>query len=1227
MKVKPRKLILIFVIIALFFIPFLWFKPGEMDLGGDSSRLYFFDPGNYLNSSPFYLTAPNGVGTYWSVTFEIPYIAFLMGLKFFLQSSYLLITLFNSFSLIVAFVSIYSIVLYLIIKENSSEEEKNIISVVAIVSGIFYVLSPILIHGGWDRALFNHNLFFINPLIFNLLLLYFLKRNKLYALSALIISFIFAPSFFPSPYFFSFFPFSLLFLFLYITQVKKIVIKKKEVIVLFLLFIGIHLFQTLPFVLLTLSNGSTYNIAAFSDAGKFDRGLGAFIAVVDLARIPNNLIGFNNEKISGIGFLWIIFPFLLTLGLIFSNLQKDKEKTKTFLLLVVFFLISFFFFSAKVNFIGLEIYKWLFNIPGFGMFRYFSGHFNHVYIFFYSIAIGFALFYIFSFVKSKLKFWAVVGVILLLITITAIPFIRGETVNFTFLSTNSRHAFKIPIIMDPQYEKALTYVRSLPDSSKFLSLPLNDHGYQILQGTNGGAYLGPPSIAYLAGKGEFSGLAMQFGNEFGIFTRDKDYDSIKKILTLLNVKYIFYNSDPAIYNLEFNTWPYDFIKKFMPKDQTTYLQFINQLGFTKVADFGKYYHIYKANSENFLPQIFIAKKEVIAAVSSDTLIKILPLYKQELRTIIFPQENLEKNAKNTDVILNPQVEGELYSQYNPNNLIQITAPISVDFYRLIHPFYEIENQRNAFNKSSIFDTDFDKKVNVSKEFIISLENSNKWIVLEELKQESDLDKKNFYNKTSWESHLIGYYTTMKQLIEDSKIHQKNSFADPLMNQIKLRRYLIADENKINWIVNDKKLSQNQKEYLIAISDSIFKKLQSMLFSEKQRELRSTYPVSSSNKDTYEVLISRTGIEKLAQNKLTAQVNNNMLKKYGEDEKWIQFSTVLIDPGSTIKTVIPGYPEFINYSFFGNNQKSNFPQDTVLMKYPVLVDYAKWMIGNYLGLNDIKYHNPYIISFEYNVDSTGKFEENGWRKYTVAVEFDDKSNSAIFKFLTDEKEKGVIPDFFDTKSIRVRNVSIVAFDSPDILLRKRQAQETTQKNPPQVSFSKINPTKYKIEVTNAESLYTLVFQDAFNAHWKVYRVDKSNMGDSLLDRVAHIFGSVGSIVIGTLFPNNSAAEIEESYFNNEIIEYSRKNAFLDAQTFETWGQKSLAENRHFLVNGYANAWVIKPQDVDNKKNYTLILEFAPQRSFLGLFFISLVFFTVLVIWTGWLFYKLIIKRKR
>lgn len=81
-----------------------------MDLGGDSSRLYFYNPISYLKNFSLYGVVPEGIGRVEPNHYLLPFVGILVVLKYFLSSPYLLITLFNIIKLVIGFLSIYLVV-------------------------------------------------------------------------------------------------------------------------------------------------------------------------------------------------------------------------------------------------------------------------------------------------------------------------------------------------------------------------------------------------------------------------------------------------------------------------------------------------------------------------------------------------------------------------------------------------------------------------------------------------------------------------------------------------------------------------------------------------------------------------------------------------------------------------------------------------------------------------------------------------------------------------------------------------------------------------------------------------------------------------------------------------------------------------------------------------------------------------------------------------------------
>jgi len=107
MKISKRILLPIIISLILFVIPFFWFKPGEMDLGGDSSRLYFYDPAAYLVNATLYVVSPSNFGTEYFGYYSIPFIFLLLILKSIVISPTILISMFYGLNLSIAFISCY----------------------------------------------------------------------------------------------------------------------------------------------------------------------------------------------------------------------------------------------------------------------------------------------------------------------------------------------------------------------------------------------------------------------------------------------------------------------------------------------------------------------------------------------------------------------------------------------------------------------------------------------------------------------------------------------------------------------------------------------------------------------------------------------------------------------------------------------------------------------------------------------------------------------------------------------------------------------------------------------------------------------------------------------------------------------------------------------------------------------------------------------------------------
>ena len=161
--------------------------------------------------------------------------------------------------------------------------------------------------------------------------------------------------------------------------------------------------------------------------------------------------------------------------------------------------------------------------------------------------------------------------------------------------------------------------------------------------------------------------------------------------------------------------------------------------------------------------------------------------------------------------------------------------------------------------------------------------------------------------------------------------------------------------------------------------------------------------------------------------------------------------------------------------------------------------------------------------------------------------------------------------------------------------------------PRITFWRVNPTKYRVRVEGAVEPYTLVFSESFHSDWRLYigneEIKKLEIEKLETEKLRNSSRQVGT-EIKEIAPAARNSEIVASYFDGDICEGEHHNTFLDQDIFETWGKKAIADGEHRLVNGYANSWYIRPEDVGGAEDYELIVEFAPQRLFYTGLFISI-----------------------
>ncbi|MHB1335195.1 MAG: hypothetical protein ACYCXQ_04470 [Candidatus Humimicrobiaceae bacterium] len=265
--------------------------------------------------------------------------------------------------------------------------------------------------------------------------------------------------------------------------------------------------------------------------------------------------------------------------------------------------------------------------------------------------------------------------------------------------------------------------------------------------------------------------------------------------------------------------------------------------------------------------------------------------------------------------------------------------------------------------------------------------------------------------------------------------------------------------------------------------------------------------------------------------------------------------------------------------------------------------------NYLrvgGINNMAQSKPerveeLILNGEYN-NAINMLRSYGYKYILIHKDMtpymNDELNTYLTKFSTVE-ELEIVDDnnYFRLLKLKPQLNSNYTFPSVDIV---NGNLDTLNKIPnvnrePQITFKKINPTKFIVKVEGAKDPFWLKFSESFHNQWYLYQIPYT---ENQMQEFKKIVAD---------YPDLKVKEAKYLIkYTPEDIRFLFKKP-LDAQ--------------HDLVNEYANGWYIEPDKLGLSENFILVIYFWPQ----SLFYISLGISVVTLI--GCIGYILWIKIKK
>jgi len=258
-----------------------------------------------------------------------------------------------------------------------------------------------------------------------------------------------------------------------------------------------------------------------------------------------------------------------------------------------------------------------------------------------------------------------------------------------------------------------------------------------------------------------------------------------------------------------------------------------------------------------------------------------------------------------------------------------------------------------------------------------------------------------------------------------------------------------------------------------------------------------------------------------------------------------------------------------------------------------------LYANNLFFKDYKLQIPVKASYKiyFKKDSVLANNKNVGIKINgkASVKNEPETSREGWKYFNQiEMEKGE----YDFK-VYIDNVLIDTINSGDIVLSAENLAKEIEM--PQLEYRQINPAKYIVNVHGASESFPLIFSESFHPGWKIYPAE--------------------------LKIENYKAIKSGDEFISENNQGTIQNENLDGGRFyDLLFRKSVIDDKHFIINGFANAWwidmnevcgpdfrlrgnnkIVCAKNIDGLYDFSITIEFEPQKYFyVGLLISGLAF---------------------
>ena len=532
-------------------LPFFWFWK-DLFIGGDDTRLFYLFPIEWIkNIGSYAWTNFSWLGSANPQYFVLPFLFLIAPFQYFGIPSYIIQNILIGALLSWGFYFLYKFFLKII---------GNDFKVEALLSSLFFVLSPIIYINQIKVFLYPVWLIFFVPLLLYLSSYYVFEWRKSSLLFIFFSGVFWSIAFSQIPWVLGLIiPLLVFFIFFK----KKIFIK---ILIILITLLWSQLFWLLPFLFVSFSGWG------FVSEGVLTSEINnTFYTTVEAVSRGNTIINpllnnFNYGLFSNFGnpikmifdeyynytiYFSLVFFVLPFVCLLYKNSIKNY---KLYLSLFALFLLILFLFVARI-WIFYNIFLWFGQIPWFVMFRNFFDKFAISFVLIYSFLILYSLVLVRTILRKGKKIYNIIIFSLFFaIFINAIPLFSWVLLQLPLWTTKT---IKTNVKIPQEYKDFMSKIRKYTDpNGRILMLPygISSYSYSIWEESNT-IFQGRSPVELFSQRQDFSGRFSLWKDrkKFEQMLLERNYEWLKKILNNHAVKYIIY----------FPTLPNDFLKSYL----------------------------------------------------------------------------------------------------------------------------------------------------------------------------------------------------------------------------------------------------------------------------------------------------------------------------------------------------------------------------------------------------------------------------------------------------------------------------------------------------------------------------------------------------------------------------------------------------------------------------------------------------------------------------------------